>query len=63
MAGVFINTSGRVARSASRDGTRGSSVQLGLTRKFRASCCNTRLTWAYTPVINWVVCLGQKVIS
>ena len=30
---------------------------------FRASCDSTRLSWAQTPVINWAVCLGQKVIS
>ena len=29
---------------------------------FRASCYSTRLLWAHTPVINWVVCLGQKVV-
>ena len=25
------------------------------------SCYSTRLSWAHTPVINWVVCLGQMV--
>ena len=30
---------------------------------FRTSCYSTRLSWAHTPVINWVVCLGQKVGS
>ena len=30
---------------------------------FRASCYSTHLSWAHTPVINWVVCLGQKVSS
>ena len=34
-----------------------------LTCKFRASCYSTRLSWAHTPVIIWVVCLGQKVSS
>ena len=29
----------------------------------RASCYSTRLSWAHTPVINWAVCLGQKVSS
>ena len=35
--------------------------QLGLSCIFRASCYSTRLSWANTPVINWVVCLGQKI--
>ena len=30
------------------------SRQLGLPCTF-----STRLSWAHTPVINWVVCLGQ----
>ena len=30
---------------------------------FRASCYSTCLSWAHTPVINWVVCLGQMVSS
>ena len=34
-----------------------------LTCTFRSSCYSTRLSWAHTPVINWVVCLGQKVSS
>ena len=29
----------------------------------RSSCYSTRLSWAHTPVINWAVCLGQKVSS
>ena len=37
-----------------------SSVQLGLTCTFRASCYSTFLSWAHTPVINWDVCPGQK---
>ena len=39
------------------------SIQLGLTWTFRASCYNTRLSWAHTPVISWAVCLGQNVSS
>ena len=39
-----------------------SSVRF-LTCTFRASCYSTRLSWAHTPVINWAVCLGQKVSS
>ena len=35
-----------------------SSSSLVLTCTFRASCCSTRPSWAHTPVINWVVCLG-----
>ena len=34
-----------------------------LTCTFRASCYSARLSWAHTPVINWVVCLGQMVSS
>ena len=34
-----------------------------LTCTFRASCYSTRLSWAHTPDINWVVCLGQMVSS
>ena len=34
-----------------------------LTCTFRTSCYSTHLSWAHTPVINWVVCLGQKVSS
>ena len=28
---------------------------------FRASCYSTRLSWTHTPIINWPLCLGQKV--
>ena len=31
-----------------------------LTCTFTASCYSTRLSWAHSPVINWVVCLGQR---
>ena len=34
-----------------------------LTCSFGTSCYSTRLSWAHTPVINWVVCLGQMVSS
>ena len=34
-----------------------------LTFTFRASCYSTRLSWAHTPVINWIVYLGQTVSS
>ena len=34
-----------------------------VTCTFRASCYSTHLLWAYTPVISWVVCLGQMVSS
>ena len=36
---------------------------LGLTCTFRASCCSTRLSWAHTPAINWVICLAQLVVT
>ena len=34
-----------------------------LTCTFRTSYYSTRMSWAHTPVINWVVCLGQKVVT
>ena len=37
-----------------------SSVRF-LTCTVRTSHYSTCLTWAHTPVINWVVCLGQMV--
>ena len=43
-------------------GESGQSVRF-LTCTFRASYYSTRLSWAHTPVINWVVCLGQMVSS
>ena len=33
------------------------------TCTFRASCYSIRLSWAHTSVMNWAVCLGQKVSS
>ena len=39
------------------------SGELGLTCTFTASCCSTRLSWAHTPVINWALCLRQKISS
>ena len=39
------------------------NVKEVLTCTFRVSCYSTRLSWAHTPVINWAVCLGQKVTS
>ena len=39
-----------------------SSVRF-LTCTFRASCYRTRLSWGHTPVISWVVCLGQMLSS
>ena len=29
----------------------------------RASCYSIRLSWAHTPVINWVVCLGVTLLD
>ena len=34
-----------------------------LTCTFRTSCYSTRLSWAHIPVINWIVCLGQMVVT
>ena len=36
---------------------------LGLTCTFRASCCSTRLSWAHSPAINWVICLAQLIVT
>ena len=40
-----------------------SPIQFSLVLRctFRASCYSTCLSWAHSPVINWAVCLGQKV--
>ena len=35
------------------------SSQVCLMYTFRASCYSTRLSWAHTPVICWIVRLGQ----
>ena len=37
--------------------------EIYITCSFKTSCCSTLLSWAHTPVINWAVCLGQKVSS
>ena len=34
-----------------------------LTCTLRTSCYSTRLSWAHIPVINWIVCLGQMVVT
>ena len=40
------------------------NVNEDLTCAFRASCYSTRLlSWAHTPVINWVVCLTWLIVS
>ena len=38
-------------------------IKLFLKCTFTSSCYSTRLSKARTPVINWAVCLGQKVSS